>query len=169
MFASALPVTLARDRSVAATRRADLPGRQDQIDVRQNVVDSVGVMLDAARVHHHCCLCAAIHSGRLNDFLSRHAADLRGNIRRVTQRDFTRRRPIIRARVYECLIDQALLNQNVQHSVRHRDVSAGLQLQMQVALARRRRLTRIDDDPAAAIVTLLPQKFIEHGKSLGAV
>ena len=53
VLASALPVALAGDRSVTTTRRADFSRRQHEIDIRQHVVDAVGVMLNAARVHDH--------------------------------------------------------------------------------------------------------------------
>ena len=60
VLAPALAVALAGDRSVAAPRRADLAGGEDKVDVGEDVVDAVGVVLDAARVHDHACLRAAV-------------------------------------------------------------------------------------------------------------
>src|SRR5262249_27489006 len=40
---------------------------------------------------------------------------------------------------------------------------------MQVTLPRRRRFTRIDDDPAAAVIALLPEKLVEDRKGLRAI
>ena len=40
---------------------------------------------------------------------------------------------------------------------------------MKIALPRRRRFTRVDDDPPAAVVPLLPQEFIQDRKRLGAI
>src|SRR5690349_14976549 len=40
---------------------------------------------------------------------------------------------------------------------------------MQISLTRRRRLTRIDDDPQTAVVALLPEKLVQNRKGFSAV
>ena len=62
-----------------------------------------------------------------------------------------------------------LLDEDVKNSIRERNVSARLQLKMKIALSCCRCFTRIDDDPAAAVVALLPQKLVQHGKGFGAI
>ena len=48
VLASTLTVALTRDRSVTTAGCTYLAGSQNQIDVRQHVVDAVSVMLNAA-------------------------------------------------------------------------------------------------------------------------
>ena len=81
MLASALPVALSSDGSIATAGRADLSRRQNQIDIREDIVDAVGVVLDAARMHHHARFCAAVHSRCLYDLFRRDSADLGRHIR----------------------------------------------------------------------------------------
>src|SRR2546423_4520240 len=57
----------------------------------------------------------------------------------------------------------------MQHSIGKCDIRSGLELKMKITLSRRRRLARVNDDPAPAVVALLPEEFVEHRKSLGAV
>src|SRR5436190_3043764 len=67
VLAPTLAVALAGDGAVAATRRADFSRCQHQIYVSQDIVDAVGVMFDAASMHHHRGLGAAIHARGLYD------------------------------------------------------------------------------------------------------
>src|SRR5215207_7134470 len=97
MLASALTVALAGDRSVATTGCADLARCQYKIDVSQHVVDAVGVMFDAASVHHHAGLCAPVQPSSVHDLLCRHTADLRRNVRRIARGEFARWLPIVGA------------------------------------------------------------------------
>src|SRR5262249_42197253 len=53
VLARALPVALSGDGRVAAAALADLPGGGHEVDAREPVVDTFGVMLDAARVQQH--------------------------------------------------------------------------------------------------------------------
>src|SRR5215213_365321 len=169
VLASTLAVALARDRSVATTRRTNLARSEYEIDVRQHVIDAVRVMFDAARVHHHPGLRSSIEPSRINDLLCGHTADLRSDIRRIPRYQLECCLPVVRACIDEGVIDEILFDQHIQHSIRERDVSSGLELKMQISLARSGCFAWIDDDPASAIVTLLPEKFVEHGEGLGTV
>src|SRR6185369_18022405 len=97
VFASTLSVTLARDRSITATRRAYLAGSQDQIDVSQHIVDAVRVMLDAASVHHHRCFRAAVKACSFDNLVCGHTADLRGDVGRISRGQLESCLPVVRA------------------------------------------------------------------------
>ena len=60
VLATTLAVALSGDGSVTAARCSNLPGCQHEIDVRENVVDAIGVMFYAAGVHHHGGLGATV-------------------------------------------------------------------------------------------------------------
>lgn len=81
MLAATLTIPLTGDRSVTTTGRADLACREHKIDVREHVVDAIRVVLDSARVHHNRRLCTAVEQCSVDDLLSRHTADLRGDVR----------------------------------------------------------------------------------------
>ena len=72
----ALPIALPCDCPVAATRRAYLSRSQHKVDIRQDVVDPVRVVLNAARMHDHSGFRAAIESRGLYDLLCGHACNL---------------------------------------------------------------------------------------------
>ena len=57
----------------------------------------------------------------------------------------------------------------MEHAVCERDIRAGPQLQVHVALSGRRRLARVNNDPAPAVVALLPEELIQHREGLRAV
>src|SRR5689334_14131003 len=130
VLASTLTVALAGDRSVTTSGRADLAGGEDKIDVREHVVDAVRVMFDAASVHYHRCLRAAVKSRSFDNFGCGHTADLRRDVWRITRGHLECCFPIVCARTDESVIDEVFLNEDVQYSVRKRDVSARLELQM---------------------------------------
>ena len=50
VLAPPLPVTLPRDRGVAAVRLADASRGQHQVDAGQHILDALALMFDAARV-----------------------------------------------------------------------------------------------------------------------
>src|SRR6185503_18001853 len=77
--------------------------------------------------------------------------------------------PIVCTALNERLIDKVIFDQNVKQAIRECDVSAWFELQMQVALSCRRCFSWIDNDPASAVIALLPQKLVEYGKCLSAV
>src|SRR5690348_6884167 len=83
VLASTLTVALTGDCSVTTAGRADLAGREDEIDVREHVVDAVRVMFDAASVHQHGCFGAAVQSSSFDDLVCGHTADLRDDVRRI--------------------------------------------------------------------------------------
>src|SRR5687768_3540368 len=126
-------------------------------------------MLDTACVHQHRCFCSTIESRSLNDLFRGHTADLGSKIRRVAQREFACCLPIVRARVDEDLVRKVFTNQNMKQAIRESDVSARLELQVQVALASGRCFSRVNNDPTPAVVALLPQKLIEYRKGLSAI
>ena len=53
VLAAALAVALPGDRRDPAARFAELAGGQPEVDRREHVVDTLGVLLDAAGVQHH--------------------------------------------------------------------------------------------------------------------
>src|SRR5262249_37229129 len=55
VFASALAVALPRDRSVSAAGAADSSCREHQIDIRENVLNTLRVMFHASRMKQHRC------------------------------------------------------------------------------------------------------------------
>jgi hypothetical protein len=71
-------------------------------------------------------------------------------------RHLFRRFPVVRPRGDKRFVNQAFPDDDVEHPVSERDIRAGLELEVQVALSRGRRLARVDDDPAASVVALLP-------------
>ncbi len=107
---------------------------------------------------------ATVQPRGLHDLFRRHAADLRSDIRRVAHRQLSCCFPVVRARIDEVLIDQVLFDQDVQHTVRKRDIGAGLQLQMQIALSRGRRFARIDNDPAPPLSRCCQRNLFRTGK-----
>ena len=76
MFTTTLPVALSGDRAVATSGCAYLPSGQDEIDVREHVVDAVRVVFDATSMHNHACTCATINERGLDDLLCGHACNL---------------------------------------------------------------------------------------------
>jgi hypothetical protein len=169
VLAPALPVALPGDGAVAATRRANLTGGEHEVDVGEDVVDPIGVVLDAARVHDHAGLRASVNERGLHDAFGGHARYLGCDLRRVAERQFARFIPAVGARGDEVLVNQLLSNENVEHPVRESHVRAGPQLEVDIALPRGRRLARVNDDPDASVVALLPEELVQHGECLGGV
>src|SRR5215204_6222886 len=169
MLASALAVTLAGDRAVTAAGRAYVACSQNQVDVGEDVIDTVRVMFNAASMHQYGCFRAAVESSSVDDFLCGHTAELCGDIRRIARSQFARCFPVVSARIDESLIDEILFDEDMQYSIREGDIGAGLELKMQISLARRRCLAWIDDYPAPTVVALLPQEFVQYRESLGTV
>src|SRR4029079_12509282 len=97
--------------SVTATGRANLSGRKHEVDVRENVIDTVRVMFDSACMHDHRGLRAAIESSSFDNAVCGHTADLRRDIRRVAHREVAGRLPVVRAGSDEILIDEVLGDQ----------------------------------------------------------
>ena len=75
MLAPALAVALAGDRGVAAIRLANAAGREHEIDAGNHVLDSLGMVLDAARVQQEAGLRPAPPLGGTHDFFFRNASD----------------------------------------------------------------------------------------------
>ena len=76
VLTSALPVALARDRSVTAARIAYLARRENNIYVREDVIDAIRMMLDAAGVHDHARLGPTVKQAGLYDLFRRNAGEL---------------------------------------------------------------------------------------------
>src|SRR5262252_7292609 len=83
VLASALAVTLAGDGSVAAAGRADFSGCQNQIDISENIINTVRVMFDAARVHHHGSPGATVELRGLHNLVGRNATQPGRDLRRI--------------------------------------------------------------------------------------
>ena len=90
VLAAALAVALTGDRRHAATRLAELAGGQPEVDRRDDVVDALGVLLDAAGVEQHPRGRRAPPLGRLLDPRRRHAGDA-GSPAPVSSRRLPRR------------------------------------------------------------------------------
>src|SRR5262245_23557861 len=120
-------------------------------------------------MHDHRGASSPVEPRCFDDLLRGHAANLRRHLWCVSQSSLFRFGPSICASSDELLVDQAFFNQDKEHAVCESNISAGSKLQMNIALARRRRLTRINNDPTAAAITLLPQELVEDRKSLRGV
>src|SRR6185436_2029596 len=168
MLASALTVALSGYRAVATSWSADTAGRQDEIDVGQDIVDTVRMMFDSASMQKHRGFCATIESRCLNNPIRRHACNLSSDLRGVAHHPCLRLLPIVCAQIDEVLVDQLFLDQDVQHSIREGDISSRFQLQMEIALTSSCNFTRIDNDPTATVVALLPEEFIQNGECFPA-
>src|SRR5215813_13041162 len=128
MFASALSISLARDRSVAASRLTNTAGSQHKVDIREYVVDAVRVVFDPASMQDHRCFGAAIDLRSLHDFFGRHAGNLGSNLWRIFSCESFRFFPAVRARANERLVNEVFLNQDVKDSVCESDICSRLQL-----------------------------------------
>src|SRR3954447_24352485 len=123
-------------------------------------------MLDSPGVENHRGLGATVQSRSLHNLFCRHSSNFRSNLWRITSCESFRFLPTVSACADEILIKQIFLNENMQYAVRESYITPGLQLQMKIALSRGCCLPRIDDDPATAIVALLPEELVQNWKRL---
>jgi hypothetical protein len=75
MFAAALPVSLSRNRPVAAERPPDFPQRQCNIDEGKHVVDAVRLLLGATRCKHHRGASVPQHTRALDNLRLRNSSE----------------------------------------------------------------------------------------------
>ena len=150
VLAPALAVALAGDRGVAATRPADAPGGQHDIDGPQQFctpwlwcsMPRACMRKLVFAVPHHS---AALPDGPLGD-----AGDLgrspRGPLLDLRSRLLEADRMLLD----ELVIEPVVFDHEVQNALKQSDVAAGLDGQEEVAGARQRGDPRIDDDDPGA-------------------
>src|SRR5690606_38544183 len=107
---------------VAASFAADAPGRKDEIERRETVLDALRVMLDAARVEEEARPRGSPDLGGTDDELRGNAGDLRGVLRRVLPHRLFDGVPPMCALGDEGAIDPAALDHHVKHAVQDADV-----------------------------------------------
>ena len=135
----------------------------------QHVLDSLGMVLDAARVHQKAGLRLAPPLGGAHDFFLRNAGDLLGPVQVVV---LHRRRGFVEAArvvVDEFVVKPVMLDELVQDRAVERGIAARPDRQMQIGGARDRSQARIDDDELRAVVARLPQPVSERRKRLADV
>src|ERR1017187_9951327 len=83
LLAGTLSVALAGNHCVAAAFPADTSAGNHQVDCRDTVVHTFGVVLDAARMQQKAGRSGSPHFGGANNHLRRNPSDLSGVFRRV--------------------------------------------------------------------------------------
>ena len=164
VLAPALAVALTGDGGVAAIRLADAAGGEHQIDAGEHVLDSLALVLDAARVHQETGLRLAPPFRGKQDFFLRNAGDPLGPLQVVVLH--RRRRFFKAARVVgdELVVEPVMFDELMQDRAVERGVAAWSDRQMQIGGARDRSQPRIDDDKLRAVVARLPDPVSERRK-----
>src|SRR5579872_2042136 len=124
LLAGALSIALAGDHGVAATFATDAATGHDQVQCGEAVIYSLGVMLDAARMHEEAGRRRPPHLSGLNNHLRRNTGDLRGILRRVLLHRFHYLIPSGDVLRDELAVDPPALDHQMQHSVEYADVAA---------------------------------------------
>ena len=127
------------------------------------------MMFDAAGVKNHSGFCTTIQTRRLNNFFSRNIGDFGSDFGRIFQSCFACNFPIICPIFDKFFVNQIFVYQDIQDSVGDCNISSGFELEMQIALPRRRCFTRVNDNPNAAVVALFPQKTVQDRESFRAI
>src|SRR5207249_3405777 len=116
MLATALAVALTGDCAVTAARFADAARRQNQVDVTENIFDTLGVVLDAARVEPHRSSGGSPDFRRLYDAARGNACDAFCGSRVVFSDEVANSIEVVRVLADECLVNPAAFNQHVQNA-----------------------------------------------------
>ena len=147
---SALHVVLAAQRMQSGAGTADLARRQRQRDQAARIVGAMDVLADAHAPEDDRGLRARIEPRHFLQRLGRYAADRFHLLRREildALGEFIKAFGVARDIL---LVGQPFGDDGVQHRVQHRDVAAGLELQMLVGVARQRLPARIHHDQLGA-------------------
>ena len=124
-----LHVVLPAQRMETGARAADLAGDERERDQAARVVGAVDVLRDPHAPQDHRALRGGVEARHLADRLGRDAADRRHLLRRVLLDVLAQRLVVRRAVADERLVDEALLDDRVEHRVEQRDVGVGIELQ----------------------------------------
>jgi hypothetical protein len=115
VLAPALAVALTSDGRDPASRLAVLAGRQTEVDARPHVLDTFGVVLEAAGVQQHPGLRCRPKLRRLLDAGGRHARHVLGPFWRVIAHRLSRRLEAGRVVADEVVIQPVALDDHIQH------------------------------------------------------
>ena len=132
VLAPALPVSLSRQRAVAAERPPDLPERKREVDEREHVVDAMRLLLGAARGEDHRGPRVAEHARGLDELASAERPSASRRARASTPPRAVSPRRILRCARDVVGVDQAVANEQMQEPVGQRRVGTRAQTQMQL-------------------------------------
>ena len=137
VLASALAVALTGDRRNTAARFAELAGGEPEVDRREHVVDTFGVLLDAPGVQHHPGRRGAPQLCSLLDAGCRHAGDAGRPGRRHVGDGGGSLVEVQGVGVDEVVVEPVAFDQDMQHCTEQCRVGARPHRQEQVGCARR--------------------------------
>ena len=169
VLAAALTIALAGDHGAAAAFAPEVTGGQRQIDQRRAVLDALGLMLQAARVHGDRTVGLGKHVRGFLDRFRRNSGHLRHRPRIVARHGRFNRLEAGGVFLDETVVLQVVPQHDVQHSVEQRQIGAGTQRKEQVGIARDGRHARIGDDQLAAVVAALPDVVGGDGRAFAHV
>src|SRR5688572_12702019 len=124
MLASALAISLTGDRPVTAPRLADAAAGQYKIDIRQTVLDALGLVFHATSVQQHRGFRRPPDLSRPHDAGGWYSGDRFGCLRRVTLDEFSHLVETSGVLLDEFPVVPALGEHDVQNSVRERAVAS---------------------------------------------
>ena len=169
VLAASLSVTLPRQRSKTARRSSWCAQRERDVDVRERVVDTLGLLLGPARRQHHAGSRFAQQVSRTDQLRFGHSGQpldpfwpVRGEHAANGVEAFGSIANVIGIR-------KPVAHQNVEQAVRQRSVGAGLEGQVKRRPRRCGRLPGIDHDEAAAVFLLLLEVLHDGRHRFGGV
>jgi len=114
---------------------ADLAGHQRERDQAARVVGAVHMLRDAHAPEDHRALAGGVGARHFAQRFGRDAAQRRHFLRREILRVFLQRFVVVGAVADEIFVDQAFVDDGVDHRVQHRDIHVGLELQVAPGVA----------------------------------
>src|ERR1051325_7501911 len=84
VLASALSISLPRNRAIATSRLADASRCKYEIDVRKNVIGSMGVVLNSSSVQKDGSFGSTINLSSLHNLIGRDTRNFRCYLRRIS-------------------------------------------------------------------------------------
>jgi hypothetical protein len=169
VLAPALAVALAGEGAVAGPRPPELAGGQRHVDDRQDVVDALDVLLQAAPVGDPAAPGAAPQVGDPLDLARVHPADVPDALGGVGGHGVAHRLPADRVLCDEALVGEPVAHDDVQHAVVEGRVGARPHPHVLVGGAGHGRLARVDHDQLGAPVPGAPEVLHEDREALGDV
>src|SRR5207248_1200596 len=117
VLAAALSIALSGDRSISAAGPADAARREDQIDIRKAILDTLRMVFHASCVQQHRCLCGSPDLGCTDDVCGGNAGDAFSDTRGVLPDEFTHFGKTECVVVDEPFINPAALDHHVEDSI----------------------------------------------------
>ena len=145
------------------------PVARRKVDARQDVLDALAVVLDAAGVQEHRGLRGAPELGGLLDAGRGHAGDVGAPSGRVVAHGLGRRLEAVGVRLDEVVVEPVALDQEMQDRAHQGRVGAGTQPEEHVGGAGEWGDARVGDDELAATVTRPPHVARSDRCALGDV